>query len=265
MTDSIRAMSQEFARDPDSLVFLRLGEALRVKGELEAASSVALAGLERYPDLPEGRDLYARVLVDMGHLTEARQVWEGVVEMEPRHVGAHKGLGFLFYSEGNIDAALDHLEIAISADPTDESAIQALRLVRAAAADAEDDASEVADEPAGVFAGFEGTESMLLVDGQGRPLGGGIRIGSEDRSEHVAAYLTGVAQEAERAARILELGHWQWIMAEGGDANLHLTQPTPGTRLLVMRDRSIPTGRLAFQAARANAAAREWLDGQPQA
>lgn len=84
----------------------------------------------------------------------------------------------------------------------------------------------------------------------------------EDRSEQIGAYLTGAALEAERASRILELGHWQWIMAEGQDANVHVTRPTPDTRLLVVRDRSIPTGRLAYVAARANAAAQEWLADQ---
>jgi len=60
MADDIRALSAQLAQDPQSLVFLRLGEALRRKGQLEAALRVALNGLERHPHLADAHDLYAK-------------------------------------------------------------------------------------------------------------------------------------------------------------------------------------------------------------
>ena len=49
MADDIRRWSDELARDPSSLVFLQLGEALRRQGQLDVALKIALRGLERHP------------------------------------------------------------------------------------------------------------------------------------------------------------------------------------------------------------------------
>ena len=40
MNDEIRALSSQFAADPGSLVFLRLGEVLRTGGQVEAGGGV---------------------------------------------------------------------------------------------------------------------------------------------------------------------------------------------------------------------------------
>src|SRR5437773_11028059 len=114
MSDDIRAMTSELARDPGSLVFLRLAETLRDRGQVDAARKVVRAGLERNPDSTDGHDLYARVLVDAGDLDGAEGEWNLVLGADPRHLGAHKGLGFLCYHRGDVDAALDHLELALS-------------------------------------------------------------------------------------------------------------------------------------------------------
>jgi len=49
MADDVKALSSQLAQDPDSLVFLRLGELLRQRRQLDAAHRVALTGLERHP------------------------------------------------------------------------------------------------------------------------------------------------------------------------------------------------------------------------
>ena len=53
--------------------------------------------------------------------------------LEPQHAGAHKGLGFVNFKRGDMDGALEHLELALAADPADDSVVQALRTVRSAA------------------------------------------------------------------------------------------------------------------------------------
>ena len=87
MADDIRAMSAELAGDPASMVFLRLGEALRARGQAEAATKVVLAGLERHADSAEAHDLYARILADGGDLDGAEREWNAVLGMDPRHLG----------------------------------------------------------------------------------------------------------------------------------------------------------------------------------
>lgn len=264
VASDIQAMTAELARDPSSLVFLELGEALRRVGKLDAAARIVANGLEQHPEIIEGRDLYARVLVDQGEYGRAVQVWGTVLEVDPRHVGAHKGLGFLSFRSGDLNGALEHLEIALAADPTNESVIRALRTVRDAAEELE---SEGGGEGAGagaLAAGLQGAEQgMLLVDDRGRVLGGRLHDADDrDVSEAVAAYLAGAAQEADRTARMLNLGQWRWIVAEGPQGNVYVTPPTPETLLLILRDHSVPSGRLAMLAERAGAVARAWLEEQ---
>ena len=57
MSDDVRALTAQLAADPASLVFLPLGEALRRRGQLDAAQKVALQGLGRDPHLPDMRQM----------------------------------------------------------------------------------------------------------------------------------------------------------------------------------------------------------------
>lgn len=264
MPDDVRALTDELARDPASLAFVFLGEALRLRGELDAAARVALAGLEHHPNLADGHDLYARILADTGELERAADEWSVALAVEPRHAGAHKGMGFVSYQKGDLDGALEHLELALAADPTDTATVQALQAVRLAVEQADAAARGASPSRPPVFAGLEGADNgLLLVDPQGRVLAGGLRTGDRrDVAEEVAAYLAGVSQEAERTARLLDLGEWRWIMAEGERGHLHISPPASSALLLMVRDRSVPSGRLAILAARAAEVARRWLEAQ---
>jgi tetratricopeptide (TPR) repeat protein len=264
MTDELSTLADEYLRSPRSLAFLDLGERLRTEGRLEAAVRVTLAGLEHYPTLSAAHDLYARILVDIGDLDRARGIWLRLLERDPRHAGALKGLGCLDYWSGDFDGALDHLELALSADPTNRSVVQALMLVRDAADTADLDAETGASSGQHVFRGLDGAgRGMLLADRRGRTLGGRLETPDRgDASEEAAAYLAAAAREAARTARMLDLGAWEWLTVEAGAANLHVSAPDERSLLLVTRDRSVPAGRLARLAERAAEAARAWLEGQ---
>jgi len=115
-----------------------------------------------------------------------------------------------------------------------------------------------------VFAGLEGAnEGLLLIDGAGRVLGGALKDkAGTDVTDAVAAYLAGVSQEAARTAKLLGLGAWMGLSAEGQNGNVHLAHPTPEALLLVVRERGMPLGRLAILAQRATLMARRWLEKQ---
>ncbi len=262
MGSDVKALTNELAQNPDSMVFLELAETLRVRGQLQGAARVLVAGLTRHPGSDDAHDLYARVLVDMGHLRHGYEEWVAAVEANPRHVGARKGLGFLCFRWGDLDGALEHLEMALSADPMDASVVQALRMVRDAAENAGVEPEE--DVVPGVFDGLEGAQRrLLLADKRGRVLGGGMCDGAgEDASEDVAAFASTGAKEAERTARVLEFGDWQWVAIEGPGGNLHLSCPSEESLLVVTRDRSVPVGRLTLLAEKASEIARQWLEEQ---
>jgi len=82
-----------------------------------------------------------------------------------------------------------------------------------------------------VFAGFEGANAdILLLDGRGLVLAGGLRAGDGgDVSELAAAALAGVSGEAERTGAYVGLGAWSAIVAEAEHANVVLA-PLEGGR-----------------------------------
>jgi predicted regulator of Ras-like GTPase activity (Roadblock/LC7/MglB family) len=268
MAEDVKAMSAALARDPSSLIFLKLGETLRHRGQLDAAARIALTGVVRHPNVAAAHDLYARILVDRGDYERAYDEWSVTLEIEARHFGAHKGLGFLCYRWEDFEAALDHLELALASDPTDRTVVQALHKVReatrrpaGAAEPAPDDVEGPSEED--LFAGLEGgRHGLLLVDRRGLVLTGGIVDQDRAVAEEVAAYLAGAAQEAERTARLLELGEWDAMVVEGEEGNIHVARPTGETLLLVARDRDVPPGRLAVLAERAARVSRRWLEEQ---
>jgi len=129
MADEIRALSAQLAQDPQSLVFLRLGEALRRKGQLEAAMRVATNGLERHPHLADAHDLYARILTDKHDYERAFDEWDMAVRIAPHHTGALKGLAFLYFKVGDLAQAEAHLEQARKVEPDDPSIDQAIEMM----------------------------------------------------------------------------------------------------------------------------------------
>ncbi len=279
MVDEVKALSAQLAQEPQSLVFLRLGELLRQRRQLDAAQRVALSGLERHPHLADAHDLYARILADRHDYERAFDEWDMTLRIAPEHTGAMKGLAFLYFKVGDLAQAESHLAAAKRVTPDDFTIEQALAMVRGGEggaepapavlktpapppAPAEEEAKPLAE--ARVFAGLEGAEEgLLLLDAAGLVLGGGLRSPTgDDVTAAVAAYLAGVSQEAARTAKLLGLGAWRGLSAEGQRGHVHLVPPSGDSLLLVMRDRSVPLGRLAIVAQRAAQAARHWLERQ---
>ena len=275
MSDDVRALTAQLAADPGSLVFLPLGETLRRRGQLDAAQKVALQGLGRYPHLPDAHDLFARILVDRADFERAFDEWDMALRLDPQHAGAHKGIGFLFFKAGNPAEALKHLEAALAEAPDDPSLQHAVARVRGElgapvavpaapppppAAPAEAESED--DGRAAIFAGLEGAENgLLLVDTQGLRLGGGLRApDGGDVADVVAAHLAGVSREAARTAKLLGLGNWEIVVLEAPGGNAALLPASSEALLFVVRDGSVPMGRLQVAAERAARTARAWLE-----
>src|SRR3954469_13214922 len=130
VTDDIRRLPGQVAEEPGSLAFLELGEALRRRGQLEAAYKVARGGLARYPALADAHDLLGRILGDQGDLAGAFDAWAEALRFDPMRIGALKGIAFLYFRAGDVPAALEHLRRAAEVDPDDPSIIQAIERVR---------------------------------------------------------------------------------------------------------------------------------------
>jgi tetratricopeptide (TPR) repeat protein len=276
VADDIRSLSAALARDPRSLVYSELAEALRRRGQREEALQLTLRGLTRHPMHADGHDCLARIYADLGDLERARLAWSKALEIAPDHVGSLRGVAFLLFRQGDLPAAESALQKVLARTPGDEGARRALAMVRGgrgAAAAAETtapaaleslrDAPAAAQRPA-VFHGFDGaTADILLLDQRGLVLAGGLTDPEgKDASELAAAALAGVSGEAARTAAYLGLQTWNAIVAEAESANLVVAPVGDGALLLVRRDRSVAVGLALRFAERARGIALEWLEGQ---
>ena len=286
MSDDIKTLTARLADEPSSLAFLELGEALRRRGQLDAAYKVARGGLTRYPGLADAHDLLGRILGDQGDLAGAFDAWAEALRFDPMKIGALKGIAFLYFRAGDVPAALEHLRRAGEIDPDDPTIAQAMERVRGTSAPvapleaapkeaptrsqtfpSEMTPAEVAIAlEAPPVAGSNGTNGpgehgIMLVDVNGLRMNGTVLSPSnEDVGDRVAAELAGVSKEAGRTARLLGLGTWQAIAVESPEGNLYLVPPTPDTMLLTVRDPSLPLARLGLIAERAAREARAWLE-----
>jgi tetratricopeptide (TPR) repeat protein len=285
VSDEIRALTARLAEEPTSLAFLELGEALRRRGQYDAAAKVARGGLSRYPGLADAHDLVARILSDQGDLGGAFDAWADALRLDPMRTSALKGLAFLYFRAGDHAAALEHLGRAAEADPDDATIPAAIARIRReadepstpseqAAIDAPAPAAASTPVPApraeaptasGPDAPFadlsDGERGLLLADANGLRLGGTLTApGGAEAGDRVAAELGGVVREAGRTSRMLGLGSWHSIAIETPAAFLVLVPPSADTVLLASREPSVPMARLGLLADRAARVARQWLD-----
>lgn len=272
MADEIRRLSDDLARDPSSLVFMPLADALRRAGQLDVAMRVALRGLDRHPYVADAHDVLARIHADRGDLERAADEWEMALRLDPSHAQASLGLGFVDFRRGNLESAERRLASAPDPDSGVASALAHVRSAlakRAAPARLTAHAPAVAEYPVPdvsrarqVFASvLEGDDqTALLVDADGLVLAGTYSDASgNDVSEIVAAELAGVSGEAERAMRHLGLGAWMSLLVEADDAVLAMTPAPMGSLLVVAASKQTPVGLVRLLLDRALSRARDWL------
>ena len=72
--------------------------------------------------------------------------------------------------------------------------------------------------------------------------------------------MSDVSREAARSAKLLGLGAWEMVVLEAPGGNAALLPASSEALLLVVRDASVPMGRLQVAAERAARAARAWLE-----
>jgi len=299
MADEIRRLSDELARDPASMAFLPLAEALRRKGQAELALKVAVRGLERHPHNPDAHDLLARIAVDRGELQRAFDEWDMVLRFAPSHIGARKGMGFVCFQQGRAAEAERYLSEAAAADPDDQTIATALANIRAGATQgaAATGAAPVtppsrtapaaasASVPAPVSAGAhadgadpvpplprpsprmlfadligDAEQTVLLLDADGFVLAGlYMDADGSDVAEEIGAQLSGVSEEARRAMRHLGLGDWHSITFETEAAVIAMAPAPRDALLLVAAARERPLGLVARLREQALRRATAWM------
>jgi predicted regulator of Ras-like GTPase activity (Roadblock/LC7/MglB family) len=280
MSDDVRRLSDELARDPGSRVFVPLGEALRKQGQLDLALKVTMRGLERHPHFPDGHDLLARIAVDSGELQRAFDEWDMVLRLVPGHRGALRGMGFVCFQQGRLADAERYLTSAAGAGGADDGVTLALENVRAArravatpagSAAVPDARREVrlppgtTHDPRYLFADVlsDAEQTAMLLDAGGLVLAGAyVAYDGRDVAQEVGAELSGVTDAARRATRHLKLGEWTSIVFETEVAVVAMA-PSQGDGLLVIAtSRTTPLGLVRRLLDRCAERATRWLGGR---
>ena len=281
MADEIRRLSDDLARDPSSLVFMPLADALRRAGQFDVALRVALRGLDRHPYVADAHDVLARIHADRGDLEQAADEWEMALRLDPSHVQSRLGLGFIDFRRGDFESAERRLSAATDSDGGVARALGHVRSAlasrsggRAPARSPSRALSQPTSPPIPEFPApdlsrarqlfspvLDGTDqTALLVDGDGLVLAGSHADATgNDVSEIVAAELAGVSSEAERAMRHLGLGAWTSLLVEADDAVIAMTPAPLGSLVVVATSRETPVGLVRLLLDRALTRARDWL------
>jgi hypothetical protein len=111
MADEIRRWSEELAREPNSLVFLQLAEALRAQGQLAVALKIAQRGLDRHPGNSEARALVDRIASERGAEETAQQALAALAAASHMDSAAESAASRLF-----ADLLLDDDQTALLLD-----------------------------------------------------------------------------------------------------------------------------------------------------
>lgn len=269
--DDIRRWSDELARDPSSLVFLQLGEALRRQGQLEVALKIALRGLERHQRNVAAHDLVARIAVDRRDFSRAYVEWELVLRIDPEHVGAMKGLGYLCFHQGRLDDAERYLNKAAAGGAT-KDVQNALKMVRRTSDGASLSTVEAAEnaaapptsanDPQYLFVDqlLGEAQTALLLDANGYVLAGVYLDGDgKNVSSDIGAQLSGISDEVRRSTRHLDIGEWKAITFETHATVVAMAPVAPDNLIVIAASRATPLGLLRRLLDKCSAFATDWL------
>jgi len=267
-TDEIRQWSEELARDPASLVFLQLGEALRRQGQTDVALKIAMRGMERHPSNADAHDLMARIAVDRREFDRAIVEWEAVLRVAPEHLGAMKGLGYVAFQQRRLQEAERYLSSA-AAQGAGEDVSAALDTVRRSSVEvvsATVDSSMPTDAQ-WLFADLlvEDQQTALLLDTNGYVLGGiYLDPDGHDLAHEIGAQLSGISDEVVRAMRHLDIGDWRSIMFETEAAVVAMAPAPQGSLLVVAASRATPLGLMRRLLELCSVRAASWLHGMSE-
>lgn len=112
-----RSLESILESRPDSLLFARLADAYRQKGDIAQAIELCTKGLNRYPHYTTGRILLGRCYLEQQKYNEAVEEFSAVCMTDRRNQMAIKMLADIFVQQGMEERAGDLYALLLKMDP----------------------------------------------------------------------------------------------------------------------------------------------------
>jgi tetratricopeptide (TPR) repeat protein len=106
--------------------YSRLGDMLRTRGRLKAATYEYEKATHFEPTSPVVLNRLTSVKTDLGQYDDAERLLRPIIELYPDYVDTHLNLGRIYFNKGNFKKAEQELKIALSINPFDPKIHSAL-------------------------------------------------------------------------------------------------------------------------------------------
>ncbi|MBT5872984.1 MAG: hypothetical protein HOH43_06155 [Candidatus Latescibacteria bacterium] len=107
-------------RGTESILFAKIAEESRAKGEVKKALKVCEDGIGKFPNYATGHYILARCYLEEEMNTEAKESLAEALKFAPHHIAALTELASLYQIENNSSQALHYYRQALAIDPLNE-------------------------------------------------------------------------------------------------------------------------------------------------
>jgi tetratricopeptide (TPR) repeat protein len=143
-TTRLEELKRRVEADPASIAFASLAEEYRRAARFEEAVEASRAGLRFHPTYVSARVTLGRSLMELALFDQAERELHVVVRSTPDNLAARRGLGDLYWRQGDLGRALEQLRTAVGLAPGDGELSEMVRELELEVAAAEPPALEAA-------------------------------------------------------------------------------------------------------------------------
>ncbi len=126
-TTRLEELKRRVEADPASIAFASLAEEYRRGARFEEAVEASRAGLRFHPTYVSARVTLGRSLMELGLYDQAERELQVVARSTPDNLAARRGLGDLYWRQGDLARALEQLRLAAGLAPGDGELTELVR------------------------------------------------------------------------------------------------------------------------------------------
>jgi tetratricopeptide (TPR) repeat protein len=130
-TSRLEELKRRVEADPASIAFASLAEEYRRAARFEEAVEASRAGLRFHPTYVSARVTLGRILMELELYEQAERELHVVARSSPDNLAARRALGDLYWRQGDLDKALEQLQLACGLAPGDGELAELVRELEA--------------------------------------------------------------------------------------------------------------------------------------